>query len=121
MPILTKLFPNIQFIFTSHSPFVLSSAENAVIYDLELRYHHPDGMTLLPYEAIVEGHFDTSRLSRILWDLYENYRKALEENAKGAKNDMELRELEAQLDSIPEFLSQDFVLEYQQLRLDHRR
>lgn len=35
LPILTKLFPNLQFIITTHSPFVLSSLENAVIYDLE--------------------------------------------------------------------------------------
>lgn len=35
MPLLTTIFPNIQFIVTSHSPFILSSLENAVIYDLE--------------------------------------------------------------------------------------
>lgn len=34
LPFLTKLFPNLQFIVTTHSPFVLSSIENAVIYDL---------------------------------------------------------------------------------------
>ncbi len=35
LPILTMLFPNIQFIITTHSPFILSSISNAVIYDLE--------------------------------------------------------------------------------------
>lgn len=35
MPMLTTLFPNIQFIVTTHSPFVLNSIENVVIYDLE--------------------------------------------------------------------------------------
>jgi predicted ATP-binding protein involved in virulence len=35
LPILTKLFPNIQFIVTTHSPFVLNSIANTVIYDLE--------------------------------------------------------------------------------------
>lgn len=35
MPLLTTVFPNIQFIVTSHSPFILNSLENAVIYDLE--------------------------------------------------------------------------------------
>ena len=121
VPILTTLFPNIQFILTSHSPFVLSSAENAVIYDLEIKYRHPDGMTLLPYEAIVEGHFDTSRLSRVLWDLFGQYKKALADHESGDANDRTLRDLEKQLDSVPEFLSQDFVYEYQSLRLDHGR
>lgn len=34
LPILTNLFPNIQFIITTHSPFILNSLNNAVIYDL---------------------------------------------------------------------------------------
>ena len=35
MPLLTTIFPNIQFIVTSHSPFILNSLENCVIYDLD--------------------------------------------------------------------------------------
>lgn len=35
LPFLTKLFPNVQFIVTTHSPFILNSIENAVIYNLE--------------------------------------------------------------------------------------
>ena len=35
LPLLTAVFPNIQFIITSHSPFILNSIQNAVIYDLE--------------------------------------------------------------------------------------
>lgn len=37
MPFLTKVFPNIQFIITTHSPFVLNSLDNAVAFDLEHR------------------------------------------------------------------------------------
>jgi predicted ATP-dependent endonuclease of OLD family len=35
LPFLTKLFPNIQFIVTTHSPFVIESLKGAVVYDLE--------------------------------------------------------------------------------------
>lgn len=35
MPFLTSFFPNIQFIVSTHSPFVLNSIDNSVIYDLE--------------------------------------------------------------------------------------
>lgn len=31
----TMLFPNVQFIITTHSPFVINSVENVVIYDVE--------------------------------------------------------------------------------------
>lgn len=36
LPFLTEFFPKIQFIVTTHSPFILNSIENSVIYDLEI-------------------------------------------------------------------------------------
>lgn len=44
MPLLTTVFPNIQFIVTSHSPFILNSLENVVIYDLEKRLLVENGL-----------------------------------------------------------------------------
>jgi hypothetical protein len=39
LPFLTTLFPNIQFIVTTHSPFVMASLKDkAVIYDLETQH-----------------------------------------------------------------------------------
>lgn len=35
LPFLVKVFPNIQFIVATHSPFVVSSIKSAVVYDLE--------------------------------------------------------------------------------------
>lgn len=35
MSLLTTIFHNIQFIVTTHSPFILNSLDNVVIYDLE--------------------------------------------------------------------------------------
>jgi predicted ATP-binding protein involved in virulence len=63
MPILMELFPNIQFILTSHSPFILNSTPNAVVYDLEKKTLVEDGLTNLPYEGIVEGYFGADLLS----------------------------------------------------------
>jgi predicted ATP-binding protein involved in virulence len=38
LPMLTTMFPNIQFIVTTHSPFVMASMKDkAVIYDLEMQ------------------------------------------------------------------------------------
>jgi predicted ATP-binding protein involved in virulence len=56
MPLLTNIFPNIQFIVTTHSPFVLNSMENAVAYDLEHRETISD-LTKYSYEALAEGYF----------------------------------------------------------------
>lgn len=62
MPFLTDFFPNIQFIITTHSPFVLSSLDNAVIYDLEKRIKVED-LSSYSYEGIVEGYFDVDKYS----------------------------------------------------------
>ncbi len=56
MPILTSLFPKIQFIVTTHSPFVLSSVGNAVAFDLEKR-EPLDNADEYPYESLTEGYF----------------------------------------------------------------
>lgn len=40
LPFLVEFFPNIQFIITTQSPFVLNSIDNAVIYDLEKKYQN---------------------------------------------------------------------------------
>ena len=47
LPILTGIFPNIQFIVTTHSPFILNSISNAVIYDLanHTLVDNPEGLS----------------------------------------------------------------------------
>lgn len=56
LPLLTRIFPNIQFIVTTHSPFVLSSLDSAVAFDLEHREAITD-LTDYSYESLSEGYF----------------------------------------------------------------
>lgn len=56
LPMLVAIFPNIQFIVTTHSPFILNSLENAVAFDLEHRKPIED-LTDYSYEALAEGYF----------------------------------------------------------------
>lgn len=63
MPFLTTIFPNIQFIVTSHSPFILNSIQNVVIYDLEKNLLVENGLDNVPYDGIVEGYFGADKLS----------------------------------------------------------
>ena len=69
--ILTELFPNIQFIVTTHSPFVLNSIENAAIYDLENHTLIQNGLSDASYSGIVEGYFRQDELSQDLRDKIE--------------------------------------------------
>lgn len=54
MKLLTTVFPNIQFIVSSHSPFILNCLDNVVIYDLEKNMFVKDGLSNVPYSGIVE-------------------------------------------------------------------
>lgn len=118
MPLLTGLFPNIQFIVTSHSPFILNSLENVVIYDLENHLLVEDGLEDIPYDGIVEGYFGADRLSDTLKEKFLQY-KTLVKKERLSDDDMsKIAELELYLDEIPDYLVLDIAAEYQRLKLE---
>jgi AAA15 family ATPase/GTPase len=120
LPTLTSLFPNVQFIVTTHSPFVLSSVSDAVVYNLETNtlVNTDEGLSLLPYSGIVEGYFGVSELSRKLKEKFERY-KALSKKDYFTDDDYnELGDLESYLDEIPDFLALDIMADYRQIKLE---
>jgi predicted ATPase len=64
LPFLTRFFPEIQFIVSTHSPFVLTSLTDAVIYDLENQYRFED-LSPYSYEAVVERYFEIDKYSNL--------------------------------------------------------
>lgn len=74
LPFLVEFFPNIQFIITTHSPFVLNSIDNAVIYDLEKNIRL-ENMSQYSYEGIVEGYFEVDNYSNELKEKISKYRE----------------------------------------------
>lgn len=118
LPILTELFPNLQFIITTHSPFILNSLDNAVIYDLEKRMLVPQGMGNLPYEGIVEGYFGADRLSEELRSKFERYKELVNKSSLEDKEYAEIEELEYYLDEIPDYLATEITTEYSRLKLE---
>ena len=94
---LTELFPNIQFIVTTNSPFVLNSVETAVIYDLgsKLRVGSEAGLSKLPYSGIVEGYFGASELSAKLKAQFERYKELVCRHEKYFGNADELHMISA--------------------------
>ncbi len=53
LPFLTSFFPRMQFVVSTHSPYILNSVENCVIYDLE-RKIRMENMSGYSAEGIVE-------------------------------------------------------------------
>ena len=98
-PFLTEFFPNIQFIVTTHSPFILNSVENVVVYDLENKIRI-ENMSEYSYEGVIEGYFDVDQYSEKIKKKLEEYRKLVnkvnctkEERARRAELRLELSEI----------------------------
>ena len=118
VPILMELFPNIQFVLTTHSPFILNSTPNAVVYDLENATLVTDGLTNLPYEGIVEGYFRADLLSQELRQKFEEYRALVRKQDLTDAEFAKAAELELYLDEVPDYLALDFSAEYSRLKLE---
>lgn len=74
---LTKAFPKVQFIVTTHSPFVVSSVDNAVIYDLS-KLKQVEDLSMYSYEAVLEGLFGVLPISNLLQKNIEALAKLLD-------------------------------------------
>lgn len=118
LPILTTLFTNIQFIITTHSPFILSSLDNAVIYDLQNRTLVKNGLKNLPYEGIVEGYFKADTLSADLREKFERYKNLVSKDELSDEEYEEIDKLEFYLDEIPDYLAKELTSEYSRLKLE---
>lgn len=118
IPMLTNIFPQIQFIMSTHSPFILNSAPNAVIYDLENHTLAEQGLANLPYEGIVEGFFGVDTLSDEMKEKFERYKEISAKDTLETDDYNELTGLEHYLDEIPDYLAVSFNEEYKRIKLE---
>lgn len=71
-PFLTKFFPRIQFIVTTHSPYILNSISNAKAYDLE-RQVELDNLSGFSSDDLAEGYFEADAYSDELKNSLDRY------------------------------------------------
>ena len=69
-PFFTRSFPNIQFIVTTHSPFVVTSIDDALIYDISTGQECED-LSLFSLEHVVEGILGVPPISQKMQDLLQ--------------------------------------------------
>lgn len=103
LPFLTEFFSNIQFIVATHSPYVLNSIDNCVIYDLENNIRMED-MSAYSAEGIVEGYFGVESYSKRLLQRVRRYKELVEltnptddERAERAKISVEMKQVPGDL------------------------
>ena len=118
MPLLTKIFPNIQFIVTTHSPFVLSSLSNAVAFDLEHQEIIED-LTEYSYESLAEGYFGVKTASSYMGMQLGRLEELLKKEVLSLSEKTELKDLICDFDKIPEVVSPKIIGRYLQLKNQH--
>jgi predicted ATP-dependent endonuclease of OLD family len=101
LPFLTKMFPNTQFIVSTHSPFVITSLANVVVYDLEKRERLEEDMTEYDADAMVKGYFGQSFHSDELLNSFNRYVELNKETDLSKENTAELIALYKKLIRIP--------------------
>ena len=115
MPLLTKIFPNIQFIVTTHSPFVLSSLSNAVAFDLEHQEIIED-LTEYSYESLAEGYFGVKTASSYMGMQLRRLEELLKKEMLSLSEKSELKHLNSDFEEIPEIVSPLIKGRYLQLK-----
>lgn len=118
MPLLTEIFPNIQFIVTTHSPFVLSSLSNAVAFDLEHQEIIED-LTEYSYESLAEGYFGVKTASSYMGMQLDRLEELLKKEMLSLSEKSELKDLICDFDKIPEVVSPKIIGRYLQLKNLH--
>ena len=118
LELLTSVFPNIQFIVSTYSPFILNSLDNVVIYDLDNNITVKDGLSNVPYEAIVEGYFKTDSMSNLLKKKYNRYKELVIKQDLTDDDFEEIADLEVFLNEIPDYLALNITTEYQRLKTE---
>lgn len=103
LPFLTTFFPRIQFIVSTHSPYILSSISNALVYDMEKNVAIED-MSAYSAESIVEGYFEEQSYSEEIREKIARYEELAfqqdlsdMERAERAELRVELSELSGEL------------------------
>lgn len=116
MPLLTTFFPKIQFIVTTHSPFVLNSIEGAIVYDLET---HKTFESDIRYSAkgIIETYFEVNEYSEKVMRRIEEYRKLSEKENPTEEEAYQLSKLEFYFENVPSFVSPELKFIAQDIKL----
>ncbi|MCG9624208.1 AAA family ATPase [Vibrio mediterranei] len=118
-PLLKSFFPNIQFIITTHSPFVLSSVEDAVIYDMEHKttITTDESVWQYSYDALVDGYFEVDKFSDVLKEKIRRFKVLNSEDSLDRTDKKELRQLKKELENVPTFKNAAIETELKQLGL----
>jgi predicted ATP-binding protein involved in virulence len=117
LPFLVDFFPKIQFIITTHSPFVLSSLSNAVICDIEKNFITED-LTAYSYDALIESYFDSDKYSQEIKNKIEYFEKLSNISEKKDTEIDEYHKLKRFFKKLPTFMADELAVKINEILLN---
>jgi len=112
MPFLTLMFPNIQFIIATHSPFILNSVENAIIYDLENRILI-ENLSKIPYNKLVDKYLSFNKKDVEHYNNKINeYIKLVEKENRTPNESEQLSEIDTEINKVIYSLSDEYKIKF---------
>ncbi|HAK80865.1 MAG TPA: AAA family ATPase [Runella sp.] len=118
MPLLTSLFPNIQFVVATHSPAVVSSLQKATIFDLTTKTTESERVVGSSFSELMVSHFGLeNEYSNIADDIFEQINHIVKTEANPQKRKERLQEAltenEAYLSPAMQLELESMILEIQ--------
>lgn len=117
MPFLIEMFPNIQFIVATHSPFIINSLDNATVFDLEKNIRLEDA-SAFAYDGLVETYFESDKYSKSIKKKFQVFKNLISKEKISDKEKIELEKLQFYFENIPAYVAPELVVEYQRLMLN---
>lgn len=103
LPFLTEFFPRLQFIVTTHSPYILNSLSNVKVYDLENCIEVEDP-SVYSSDDLAEGYFGVDEYSDKIKEKINRYRRLKEKTDLTEAEHAERARIRSELRKIPKGL-----------------
>ena len=114
LPFLTKFFPRIQFIISTHSPYILTSVPNATIFDLEKKVTFND-MSNYSIDNVAEAYFDSEDFSVELEEKLIEYKSLIEKADPTTEERIRRAELRTEFKNLNSTLSPRIKNDFEEL------
>jgi predicted ATP-binding protein involved in virulence len=114
LPFLTKFFPRIQFIISTHSPYILTSVSNAIIFDLEKKVTFND-MSHYSIDNVAEAYFDSEDYSVELEKKLVEYKTLIEKSDPTTEERIKRAELRTEFKNLNATLSPRIKNDFEEL------
>ena len=120
LPFLTKFFPRLQFIVSTHSPYVLTSLSNVVVYDLERQVMLRD-LSEYSTDDVAKGFFEADSYSVELEDTLNRYKELLLKPDISDDERAERADLRIKLKNIPGEFGRSIRAEFDTIEQERKR